>query len=132
MRAIKIIIKEDDCYKTHLIDLSKVHDVICTYPKEEKDVAFVENREFAPISDKVGEKIEFAFDDDSINLEIDLEKTPAKFIVYDDYGDEVEKSDNLREVEDAILQTMSNDDETDFPPVPGTPPAEVNTPFEDI
>jgi hypothetical protein len=124
MRAIKVITKDKDCYKTHTINLEKLVSVVCTFPREEE----VENSTLQQdvenaISEQVGQKIEFIFDE-AAAIEFDLTDTPAKFIIYDDYGDEVEKTDDLEEVEEAIRQAMANVDinpdnsfpTSDFPP----------------
>mgnify|MGYP001408362429 CR=1 FL=1 len=126
MRAVKIITKEKDGYKTQLINLDKVRNIICEYPKDEEEpvtgiipnvVQDIENA----ISEQTGQKITFEFESGT-DVEINLEDTPAKFIIYDDYGSEFEKTDDLEEVEAAILEIMSNIDSDESTPPVGTVP----------
>ena len=109
MRAIKVIVKEHDCYKTHLIDLGKVLNIVCTYPMEEAVETNVTQDVESAISNQKGQKIEFVYESNQ-NIEFDLEVTPAKFIIYDDYGNELDKTDDLESVEEAILLVLSNED----------------------
>jgi hypothetical protein len=128
MRAIKVITKEADGYHTELINLEKVTSIICTYPKDDDtEPGSVEPDIESAIASNSGCKIEFICDM-AQNIDFDLDITPTKFIIYDDYGNELEKTDDLEEVEAAILTSMSNADpdvvpESDIPPVPPAPQA---------
>lgn len=131
MRAIKVITKETDGYKTQLINLEKITSIICTYPKDDAEIGSVEPDMESAIASNSGCKIEFVCDM-AQNIDFDLDTTPTKFIIYDDYGNEIEKTEDLEEVEQAILTSMSNvdpdvapDDTT--PPAPSVPPAPQDT-----
>jgi hypothetical protein len=122
MRAVKVITKEKDGYKTQLINLEKVRNVVCEYPKDDEEPAnegVVQDVENA-ISQQAGQKITFEFEHGT-DVEINLEETPAKFIAYDDYGNEFEKTDDLEDLEAAIVGIMSNTD-TDTDPTSGRLP----------
>jgi hypothetical protein len=114
MRAVKVITKEKDGYKTQLINLDKVRNVVCEYPKDEEEPIEGATQDItqdieSAISEQNGQKITFEFESGT-DVEINLEDTPAKFIIYDDYGDEFEKTGDLEEVETAIIAIMSNVD----------------------
>jgi hypothetical protein len=119
MRALRIIIKENDRFLVNIIDLEKVRNVIFTYPREDTALENATTNLPLEVNEYAGQKIEFEYGQDDI-LDIDLEATPAKFIIYDDYGNEIEKTDDLKTLENAIIACRSNQD-PDFidPDVPG-------------
>ena len=118
MRTIKVIVKKRDCYETHLIILDNLAEVICTYPKDEEETSGVTQNIENAISSQSGQKIEFVMKD-TPNIEFDLNDNPAVFIINDDYGNEIDKTEDLEEVEQAILESISTAEEIeDFPPDP--------------
>jgi hypothetical protein len=125
MSALKIVIKKKDCFETHLLDIFKIRDIICTYPRTEN--IEVEENYSSNSNSKVDPKIEFAHDNYG-NLSIDLSKEEARFIVVNECGDEITNTDDPEEMQEAIIICRSNElegiieDETETE-MPNLPPA---------
>jgi hypothetical protein len=108
MRQLKILIKDENEYTVHLLDLEAIRNIILTVTAEPTTNDSISEDPESAIESSVGDKIKFEFAQND-ELEIDIGEKPIKFIVYDDYGFEYQKTEDPQELIEAIIAVRSND-----------------------
>lgn len=110
MAFLKIVIKDSTNFETHLIDLSDIRDVICKFPLPDEEATEKDKDDYTTKEAHEEEEVKIQFKDNN-DFEIKLEETPAVFTVYDDYGTEITKTDDLEVLMDSIMDAKSNEPE---------------------
>lgn len=92
MGFLKISIQNDDSYETHVIDLGDVRNIVCKFPLQEDTAKEAHADEEVKIIYK-----------DNTEFEIKLEDTPAVFTIFDSYGTELTKTDDLEVMSNSVM-----------------------------